>query len=257
MAALEAMLDRPGHCVEVARYLEPRYADGESWAKLVRALEIQLSVLEEADPRAETILRIADLRVVHLDDGAGAYDLLADALRARPSDSRFADPLEQQAAALERWPDLVDLLRELAEQPGEAVALLLRTARIQQEEMEDSKGALQTFQEVLGLQPENTEAVAKQPEPAVTTGDLMTAEEAFEALRRVAVEEDWEALYDLVPPSKREAAERRWEAALADEDAQRMFERIADALGVRTEWPSTRRGMTRSGWCCSTTPCPT
>jgi len=102
MAALETMLDRPGHCVEVARYLEPRYADGESWAKLVRALEIQLSVLEEADPRAETILRIADLRIAHLDDGAGAYDLLADALRARPSDSRFADPLEQQAAARAR-----------------------------------------------------------------------------------------------------------------------------------------------------------
>ncbi|HJN74111.1 MAG TPA: hypothetical protein QGF58_09290, partial [Myxococcota bacterium] len=157
LAALETMLDRPDHRVEVARYLEPRYAHGDSWAKLVRTLEIQLSVMEGADPRAETILRIADLRASHLDDGAGAYELLADSLRAQPSDSRFADTLERQAAALQRWPDLVDLLRELAaERPGAGMSLLLRTVRIQQEELEDSKGALDACQEIIGLQPDDT-----------------------------------------------------------------------------------------------------
>ncbi|MEZ4402162.1 MAG: tetratricopeptide repeat protein [Kofleriaceae bacterium] len=147
------------------------YGEGESWAELDGVLAAQLAW---APPAEHTALRFrrAELAARHLDDPAGAVDLLEEVVAAQPGHADGRELLEELLAkpALRQriarmleplylrdqlWKDLASVLRvqrEAATGP-EAAHLLARAATIEERELEVGRAAFDTWAQALAADP--------------------------------------------------------------------------------------------------------
>jgi tetratricopeptide (TPR) repeat protein len=138
--ALEALLDAPEvrDRVAAAGVLVPLYEGSGAYDKLLRALEVQAQT-DDPFERLRSLRRAAEVAELGLQDPARAFQITGRAVRAALTEDDLPQLLadvERHAAASERWPDLVALLRDVAPEIPDAelqadvhakIAVLART----------------------------------------------------------------------------------------------------------------------------------
>ncbi|MDH5674143.1 MAG: tetratricopeptide repeat protein [Myxococcales bacterium] len=161
IAALERLLERPEQQARIAEILEPLYRDAGDIQKLIGVHEIQVSLAEEADQRVDLLCQIAELYELQLDDLERAFSCYARALAEEPGNINTQDQLERITATNGAYQALAETFEARVqglEDPGLAVALLMKAAELRETQIGDADTAIAHYTKVLQLQEENLEA---------------------------------------------------------------------------------------------------
>ena len=201
LSALEALLSDETLGGEVAAFLEPTYEQRGDYKRLVAALEVLVKFATDPENRVELLRRIGDVQAGHLGDMKGAFEASVNAVRALPDQPELCERLEELGTSQERLPDVVSLYSELAEKaasddPVLARRFYLACARIQDQELNDSRGAVTSYMRALTLDEADIEVLE-------LLEDLHRRTENWSALvevlrRRLAQEVDVEAQENLL-----------------------------------------------------------
>ncbi len=162
--ALEAMLGDAAFTATVVETLEPVYRETGAWERLVHALEVQAG-LSERGPKVDLLQRVAELRETALDDGAGAFVALTQALTEDPAREDTLAGLDRLARVLEIDRDFVEVIEariKLLEE-GDAdvrVGLHRRASAVSEERLKDLDRAIGHEVAALAVHPGNLDAVS-------------------------------------------------------------------------------------------------
>ena len=156
----------------------------ETLSRLARVLErhdrladIYQHALEEITDDDESTAKLATIaaqihetRTGNL-EAAGA--LYARALRADPTDHGAFAAVERVLQRREAWEELLELYRqqsEIAEADADRIALLRKSARLLEEQLEQPGRAIETQRDILAIDPEDPNAIAALDELLVQQG---------------------------------------------------------------------------------------
>ncbi|MBU0553488.1 tetratricopeptide repeat protein [Myxococcota bacterium] len=162
-AALERLLDEPGHRLQAARLLADHYDRQDSPADLARVLEQQLLDLDEPHARVGMLKRLAALHRDRLSDARQAYETYARAFTEDCSDEDIIAPLHALTELLSIYDELAEVYQARIAQTVEPE--LLRPlnrglARLYDERLEDAPRAIAAWQRVLDEDAFDDEALA-------------------------------------------------------------------------------------------------
>ncbi len=190
------------------RALARLYADGKSWKQLDDIWDRE-SEHVGAGEQVGLLYRRAELHLRHLDDPAGAVELLEAVVTRQPghADGRelleellAAPPLRQRVARLleplyardRLWKDLCGVLRaqrEAAATPAEAVDLLARIAELEETHLDSGRQAFDTWVSALDADPSDERARAAVPRLAASHDRWPDAARAFDKAATSAARE--------------------------------------------------------------------
>lgn len=125
------------------------------WDTAVDRWSESLAACEDDIERARILLRIGRIEEYRRANPEVALPLYEDALaRGLQSDALF-ESLERLYKKMERWPILREMLEMQASvaEPPKSVELLLRSARLSLDELDDQRGALETLERAAALSP--------------------------------------------------------------------------------------------------------
>lgn len=248
--------------------LEAALSQAEMWPEMARAYWNEAEHALSEERQIDLLRKLATLATELLEDPMEAARAYRRMLEIRPDYELARTRLEQQVAQLERWDDLLELLRErlLRTEGVEARAdVALRIAHLQDEALEDPDGAADTLETMLSDHPDHPRAVEMlehiaQARRALRPRVLAILRPIYERhgnLRRLVEIDEWQlahtddpearhALYreisDLLARSSEtiEAAFRTLCRALAEpgpadalESLDEAVTHLADALGAR------------------------
>ncbi len=163
--------------------------------ELLEVLRRQLAMAEDPARRAAVLFQIGVLQEDQLKDNLGALATFRRLLELRPEDAGALARMEGLCQKQERWPELADVLaRRIALMVAEeALQLKFRLATVRESKLLDKSGALSLYGEVLGLQPNHAEAVARmeawvarEPQNLLAVETLLRAFRASSDIPRLA-----------------------------------------------------------------------
>ncbi len=162
LVAYQQALDTWPEDEVASRQLESLYSEFGHFQPLVELLERRLENTFDGEARTVLLQRIADLydRVVQQPERAvTAYEELR---QQDPSDRTYLDALARLYERLERDQELEDVLRSKAlvvEDDMERLSTLKKLAEVQDAILQNYDGAIETFRQILDLDPQDELAV--------------------------------------------------------------------------------------------------
>ena len=184
-------LDQAAKALEEVARLEPEdanvlealsriYRRSNALIELAGVFRRQVALETDARKKRELLYELATLCEDKLADPASAVDAYQQLLTLEPSDPNAMTALHELLAGTERWDDLaVHMGREiaLAQQQGkaeEALELQVRLGKLQQQRLQDPRGAFELYRKVLAAKPGHAGAVSALEEMAKGEGALRT-----------------------------------------------------------------------------------
>jgi len=161
VAALERLITNPEHELTIANILEPIYKAKGEWTKQIGVYEIMAKHAFDPARKIELLHQISELHEIGGDNADAAFGTFSRALREDPRNETTHAQIDRLARGLEKWPEVAALYDEVASGSQEddlKVALLFRRAQIQEAELRDDKGAVETYERVLKISPTTVEA---------------------------------------------------------------------------------------------------
>ena len=164
LQALERLKDGEQEPLAAASVLEPFYDGAAQWEKLISVLEVQVRFQDDPFMQVDLLHRIAALYEDNLQNHHSSFDTYARALAMDNSNQDTLGALERLASLTGRWAQAAELydreLDKLEDNPDWFVELGLRTAMIFETQLEDLDNAVARFRKVLGVEPENEQALS-------------------------------------------------------------------------------------------------
>lgn len=162
LAALDGIVHGAEEPVLAAKVLEPIFENSGEWERLIDVLEVIVRHTDDAVSQVELLHRIAGLYERHLERPLDAFQAHGRALRVDPQNEITLQHLERLAEIARRWGDLAALyeaeITKMMDVPQQ-VEMLLRVARVYEEELQDEGRAIATFSRVLEAEPDNASAI--------------------------------------------------------------------------------------------------
>jgi tetratricopeptide (TPR) repeat protein len=162
LIALTGLLHGEGEPVLAAQVLEPIYEQACEWERLVDVYEVMVAHSDDPLRQVELLSTIAGIYERQLEKSQDAFAAFARALRLDSQNQDTIVNLERLAGDTRLWADLAQLYEEeltkILEAPRQ-IDMLLRLARIYEEELNASDQAIATFRRVLEADPENRDAI--------------------------------------------------------------------------------------------------
>lgn len=162
VTALDAIVHGPKEPVAAAHVLEPIYEAAMEWERLIDLCEVMVVHAEDAFAKVELLHRIAMLYETQLDRAKDAFLAQGRAFREDQTNELTLEQLERLAGDTQSWADLAKLYEEQLEKTldgDQQTRLLLRVARVYEEELQALDQAITKFQRVLDTDPENQVAI--------------------------------------------------------------------------------------------------
>ena len=163
IAALSGLLHREGEPVLAAQVLEPIYADAGEFEKLIDVYEVMTAHADDSARRVELLHRSPSSTRPSSSTTTPPSRRSARALRADPANELTLGNLERLADATRAWESLARLydaeLQKILDVPRQ-VDLLLRLARVYEEELAKPDKAIETYRRVLDAEADNATAIA-------------------------------------------------------------------------------------------------
>ena len=174
--ALERLITAQGgeHELTIANILEPIYKARGEWTKQIGIYEIMAKHAFDPARKIELLHQISELHEIGGDNADAAFGTFSRALREDPRNETTHAQIDRLARGLDKWPDVAALYDEVASSAQEddlKVALLFRRAQIQEHELRDDKGAVETYERVLKASPSTVEAATAIQTIHERTGD--------------------------------------------------------------------------------------
>jgi len=194
LKALEGMMQRGEEPIAAAQVLQPVYESAGDWPKVAAVHEVMVSYTQDPVRRVELLDLLAKIHERRLNDFDAAFDAYCRALRVDPSNQEVIAHIDRLAESSGRWADLAAVYDAEIDRILDSrlqTEMLLRLARIYEEETHDLDKAIATYRRVADAEPDR--------------------KDGLEALDRLYTRtERWTELADIV----------RGEIRLADSDAQ-------------------------------------
>ncbi|MEO8841840.1 MAG: tetratricopeptide repeat protein [Kofleriaceae bacterium] len=138
------------------------YEEGGAWQELRDVNRKQAEWAEDATERRALLSRVAHLEETKLGASEAAITTWRDVLHDQPHDVSALHALERLYATAERWRDLVEILRRMADQsPGDAIVLLGRIAVLHEQRLKEPEEAIAAWLEILEHDGDNPQALAE------------------------------------------------------------------------------------------------
>ncbi len=180
--AYKKVLDLAPEDAEAMEALDELYLREQQYEELIPLLDKRAEMTRDRAEKREFLLRSAVMLRERLGQNEEAYEKAREVLEVAPNDGETLELMESIDEEGEQWERLLDVLTMRAravEEPEEKAVLLKKKAMICAHRLEDHKGAVRAWYEVLDALP----------------GD----EEALEALARGYEEkEEWEDLVSVL-----------------------------------------------------------
>lgn len=202
IAELESLSLEEAHKARVLEILRPLYQRADNWENLVKINEEGLALAHDRSEKAAILRENANLLEQRGGDKRGAFASLLRALAVDPDDGDVRSSLERLARELSAFNELADALESAASGVDDDITkreLLAMLARIYDEETNDPRRALVTFERLAQVSPGDPEPLTSIDELAVLLGDWtkvasvlekkveeVSDAEAAELLRRLA-----------------------------------------------------------------------
>ncbi|MFI5290123.1 MAG: tetratricopeptide repeat protein, partial [Polyangia bacterium] len=162
LVALDGLAHGDQEPVLAAQVLEPIFESAGEWERLIEVLDVMVRHTEDPVRRVELLHRIADYYERCLDNAPDAFKAFAQALREDSQNEVTLGHLERLADATRAFTELAQIyeveLGKLLEVPRQ-VEMLLRVARVYEEELAQPDKAIATFRRVVDADPENRDAI--------------------------------------------------------------------------------------------------
>lgn len=135
----------------------------EAWERLAEIYRDTLTEMNDPERMLDTRMRLAALQRDQLEDRSEAELSYREALVIDDRHAPAYDALEQLLSAQERWHDLIDVLEGrynaiAVDEPENARLTLFRIASVQEDLLNDGFSAVETYQRVLDLEPDDSDA---------------------------------------------------------------------------------------------------
>src|SRR6185369_15348736 len=162
LRALEALMAGREEPVLAAAVLEPIYESAGEWDRVIAVYEVMQAHAEEPARKVELLIRIAEIEERRMSHQNAAFDAFGRALHYDPINQDVLAHLGRLAAETGHWPKLATLYAselEKIEDTRRQVDMLLRLARVYEEETGQLEEAIVTYRRVVDGEPDNKEAL--------------------------------------------------------------------------------------------------
>ena len=210
----EQVLEQPGAALNAfARAVAPdplnehtlasfeRLAEGlGQWPLVGQTYDAAVARLtEDPERRLELLLRVAQIQESHLGDAEGAIARYRLALDVDAQSVAALAALDRLFEALERWPELAEVLRREVSlgdlSPDDVLSLRFRLAQVLEHRLDDVDGALAVYREILDVQADHEGTVAALEAMFNRGVRRQDAAALLEPIYRMG--EQWEKLADI------------------------------------------------------------
>ncbi len=185
IASYLAVLEHESRSIEALNALEILYFRAERWAELYNIYEKLIDVAKDDEGVADCYARMAKLAAEALNDGVRAVDLWGRVLELRAGDTTALAGLADLHEAVGDWKALTEVLDKLVlalVEPERQVPVYKRLGRVWGEKLGKERNALEAWQKVLDLDPQDVDALRAIVQNYRTAGAW---EELSESLRRL------------------------------------------------------------------------
>jgi tetratricopeptide (TPR) repeat protein len=162
-SALERLIGQPEHEVAIAQILEPIYRASANWSRQIAVYEIMARHALDPQRKIELYHSVAELYELGGDDLAASFATYSRAFREEPRSESTLAQLERLARVQGGWTELVTLydgvIRELHDDELK-VALLTRLAQLYEQELDDDRSAVATYETILRVSPGHIDAAS-------------------------------------------------------------------------------------------------
>lgn len=172
--------------IEALRGLERIYERAGRFKELLATLQRHLECAATPRQTVHVLSRLAQLHEQEFLDPDSAASCLESVLSLDPRNAAAYDALERLRRNEQNWSELAVLYEKHASvvpSTEQKAALLVERAKVLRSALESSGQAIETFEQVLQLQPDNAEALAGLADLRQASGD---AEEALKAMDQLA-----------------------------------------------------------------------
>ncbi len=141
---------------EIAEILDPVYQNNSDWEKLIKVLEILLKNTENTSTKVRLLLRIGSVYYEELGLLENSFNAYARTIYVSPTSHEAREKIFEIATALGCWKELAELLIWAATQVEDkemARNFWISIAEIQWEELEEAEEAINSYQKVLQIEP--------------------------------------------------------------------------------------------------------
>jgi tetratricopeptide (TPR) repeat protein len=160
--ALEGLIERGDHEAQAAEVLVPIYQQAGEWEKLIHINRLLIDATEDPERRLELYNQVGQIQEHRIGDLEAAFDTFVAAFGAEPARSETLDTLERIAAQLDAWHTLIERLDDKLEDMtdfGAVRNVLVRIARIYEQETLEAGQAIDRFNRVLEIEPDDDVAI--------------------------------------------------------------------------------------------------
>jgi tetratricopeptide (TPR) repeat protein len=162
LRSLEALMTGDQEPVLAAQVLEPIYESLGEWDRVVAVYEVMAEHGDDPERQVDLLRRIAEIEERRLSHQGAAFEAYGRALHVDPSNQEVFAHLERLAAETNGWQKLARLFAtelERTEETRRRVDLLLRLARLHEEETNQADEAIADYQRVIAAEPDNRAAL--------------------------------------------------------------------------------------------------
>ena len=150
----------------VAQELKRLYHQIGKWHSLIDLLDKEIASLDADDVVGRTALmkEVALVYRENVGSDTKAVSVYQSILEIAPNNIEIIDTLAELYTRLQRWADLVQVLRskhEAVEEEDEKVSILFEIGRILMEKYSKTAEAVEAYETILNLQPRNSDALDK------------------------------------------------------------------------------------------------
>ena len=168
-----ANLDYAVYSVQAALRLNPHHTGAltaqadflrqrQSWPELIEVLREHAAVEPDDERRTALHIQLGELLEMQMQDPLQAIESYRAALESNPASQEALDALDRLYRQNQMWEQLVDVLTRKAETAAdldEQIALQLEIGRLWDDQLQEDGRAIDAYQDVLGLDANNLEAL--------------------------------------------------------------------------------------------------
>ena len=190
----KAIREQDPEDIEILNSLESLYRDKEAWKELAEVIMAKSKLVTDPEERKELLFQAAQLNEDILGDVDAAIAIHTDILTEESGEPRALDCLERLYLGKESWADLLNIYaakNEIAEDDETRKALYAAMGELQETKLDDNVGAIENYQRILSIDPEDASALEALDRLYIATNDMPSLLEILE--RREAISEDDES----------------------------------------------------------------
>jgi tetratricopeptide (TPR) repeat protein len=175
--------------------LEKLYTRGEQWAELLEIYRRKADLSTDADEREGLFFRMAYIweeMLSNLEEATGTYK---EVLAQDDTNEKALKALDRLFQVQGAWHELADNLSRqlsLAEETSTTIDLSLRLASLRETELSETAAAVDTYRQVLELEPSNDQAVAALERLIENEEHQLAVAQILEPIYKTA--DDWQKL---------------------------------------------------------------